>query len=262
MALGARIVQIRRDEQANEPVPAKKQKTGGRVKKPLDQLMSEARIRNEIAGMHDDTTLPEELSAIYLCISVAELAEFRKVPKKANRAAAGSKGASAVATPPRLKMLKPIREGAVGQNQKVLYKLGHLRAYQESITVESSFDAAVVGGIYGFMTIQAPFFAKPATRSDRGRATLVGKAWDKADPHWGERFKALFDGKLRAVWMTPAEAASSRWAKLADHRKFAKPWLAVLKGEASAVRAALEATGIATVAAEAPLKHARRASGL
>lgn len=245
-------------EQDVETAPAKKQKTGGRVKKSLDQLMSEARIRNEIAGMNDDTTLPEELAAIYLGISVSELAEMRKPPKKVAKSAAPSKAPPL----PRLKMIKPIREGAVGQNQKVLYKLGHLRAYQESITVESSFDAAVVGGIYGFMTIQAPFFAKPATRSDRGRATLVGKAWDKADPHWGERFKALFDGKLRAVWMTPAEAASSRWAKLADHRKFAKPWLAVLKGEASAVRAALEATGIATVAAEAPLKHARRASGL
>ncbi len=70
-------------EQDVETAPAKKQKTGGRVKKSLDQLMSEARIRNEIAGMNDDTTLPEELAAIYLGISVSELAEMRKPPKKA-----------------------------------------------------------------------------------------------------------------------------------------------------------------------------------
>lgn len=245
-------------EQDVDTAPAKKQKTGGRVKKSLDQLMSEARIRNEIAGMNDDITLPEELAAIYLGISVSELAEMRKPPKKVPKSAAGSKAPPL----PRLKMLKPIREGAVGQNQKVLYKLGHLRAYQESITVDSSFEAAVVGGLYGFMTIQAPFFAKPESRSDRGRVTLLAKAWDKADPRWADRFKALFDGKLRAVWMTPAEAATCRWANLADHKKFAKPLLAALKSEASAVRAALEATDIATVAAEAPLKHARRASGL
>lgn len=251
MALGTKVVQFSRAEQ---PVSVKKQKTGGRVKKSLDQLMSEARIRNEIAGMNNDTTLPEELAAIYLGISVSELAEMRKPPKKAAKSAAALKAPPL----PRLKMIKPIREGAVGQNQKVLYKMGHLRAYQDSITVDSSFEAAVVGGLYGFMTIQAPFFAKPETRSDRGRMTLLAKAWDKADPRWGERFKALFDGKLRAVWMTPAEAASSRWANLADHKKFAMPMLAALKSEASGIRAALEATDIATVAAEAPLNRGRK----
>jgi hypothetical protein len=43
-------------------------KTGGRVKKDVQQLMSELRIRNEISGMRDDTTLPAELAAIYLGI--------------------------------------------------------------------------------------------------------------------------------------------------------------------------------------------------
>ena len=234
-------------EEDVETAPAKKQKTGGRVKKSLDQLMSEARFRNEIAGMNDDTTLPEELAAIYLGISVSELAEMRKPSKKAAKSSAASKAP----TLPRLKMLKPIREGAVGQNQKVLYKLGHLRAYQESITVESSFEAAVVGGIYGFMTIQAPFFAKRTTRSDRGHVTLLGKAWDKADPRWAERFKALFDGELQAVWMTPADAASCRWANLADHKKFSKPWLVLLKEAAGAVKASIERTAISAVALEA-----------
>ena len=47
------------------PAPAKRPKTGGRVKKPLDQLLAEARVRDELAGMRDDTVLPEELAAIY-----------------------------------------------------------------------------------------------------------------------------------------------------------------------------------------------------
>lgn len=243
MALGTKVVQFSRAEQAEEPVSVKKQKTGGRVKKSLDQLMSEARIRNEIAGMNDDTALPEELAAIYLGISVSELAEMRKPPKKAAKSADSK-------SPPRLKMLKPIRDGAVGQNQKVLYKLGHLRAYQESITVESSFQAAVVGGIYGFMTIQAPFFAQLKTRSDRGRVTLLAKAWDKADRRWAERFKALFDGKLRAVWMTPAEAIHCVWGSESQHKEFAKPWLALLKEEARATKASLERTAIAAVSTE------------
>ena len=47
----------------------KSSKTGGRVKKDVGQLMAETRIRAELAVMHDDTTLPAELAAIYLCIS-------------------------------------------------------------------------------------------------------------------------------------------------------------------------------------------------
>lgn len=236
-------------------VPAKRPKTGGRVKKPLEQLMAEARIRDELAGMKDDTTLPEELAAIYLCVSVAELAEQRS-NAKVKKAAGNSKSDAAGAKAPRIKMIKPIREGAVGQNQKVFYKLGHLREYQISITVESSFDAAVKAGIYGFVAVHAPFFAQPEKRSDRGRAVLIGKAWNKKDPKWADQFKDLIDGNLRALWLTPAEAAASRWASLSAHKAFAKPWLAALKAERQSVKSAMEGTEISEVAPEKPAKRA------
>ena len=235
---------------------AKRPKTGGRVKRSIDQLMAELRVRDEIAGMRDDTTLPEELAAIYLGVSVAELAEQRK-RSKSKKSATGSKSQADAASPPKIKMLKPIREGAVGQNQKVLYKLGHLREYQESITVESSFDAAVKAGMYGFVSIHAPFFAQPEKRSDRGRAVLIGKAWDRKDPKWADRFKDLIDGNLRALWLTPAEAASSRWASLSAHKAYAKPWLAALKGERQAVKSAIEGTEISEVASDKPAKRAK-----
>ena len=237
---------------AGEVASAKRPKTGGRVKKPIEQLMAEARIRDELAGMKDDTTLPEELAAIYLCVSVAEMAEQRSTAK-GKKAATGSKS-DAGAKAPRIKMIKPIREGAAGQNQKVFYKLGHLRQYQESITVESSFDAAVKAGLYGFVSIHAPFFAQPEKRSDRGRTVVIGKAWDKLDPDWAKRFKDLLDGKLRAVWLTPAEAAASRWASLSAHKAFAKPWLAELKGERLAVKAAIEGTEFGEEITEIPIK--------
>ncbi|RQO58481.1 hypothetical protein DBR47_12270 [Paucibacter sp. KBW04] len=239
-------------EQGSSAEPSKRAKTGGRVKKSIDQLMAELRVRDEIAGMRDDTTLPEELAAIYLGVSVAELAEQRKPSKRTKPA--GSKSQAAVATPPKIKMIKPIREGAVGQNQKVFYKLGHLREYQESITVESSFDAAVKAGLYGFVSVHAPFFAQMEKRSDRGRAVLIGKAWDRRDPKWADRFKELIDGNLRALWLTPAEAASSRWASLSSHKAFAKPWLDALKVERQAVKAAIEGTEISEIAPEKPGK--------
>ena len=232
-----------------EPPPAKRPKTGGRTKKSLDQMLAEARIRDELAGMNDDTALPEELAAIYLGVSVAELAELRK-PSKVAKAAAGSK-APDQPKPARLKMIKPIREGAVGQNQKVSYKLAALREFQLSNTVESSFEAAVNAGLYGFVSIHAPFFALPESRSDRSRVTILGTAWDRADPEWPLRFNDALDGKLRVVWLTPAAAASSRWTALKAHKAFSKPWLAALKVERQAVSAALEGTEISEVAAEA-----------
>lgn len=235
-----------------KPEPAKRPKTGGRVKKTLEQMMAEARIASDIATLNDDTTLPQELAAIYLGVSVAELATMRKPAKKTGKDAAGSKGGASDAKAPRLKMLKPIREEAVGQNQKVSYKLGALRAYQESITVESSFEAALKAGIYGFASIHAPFFARPQKRSDRGRAVLIGKAWDRSDPEWSQRFKSAVDGNLLAVWLTPAEAASSRWANLAAHKAFAKPWLALLKAERQIVKAAIEGTQISGIIPEKP----------
>lgn len=239
-----------------KPPSAKRPKTGGRTKKSLDQMLAEARIRDELAGMNDDTALPEELAAIYLGVSVAELAELRK-PSKGAKAAAGPKDTDRP-KPARLKMIKPIREGAVGQNQRVSYKLAALREFQLSNTVESSFEAAVNAGLYGFVSIHAPFFAQAEKRSDRGRATLLGKAWDRSDPDWARRFSDVFEGKLRVVWLTPAAAASSRWAILKAHKAFSKPWLAALKVEGQAIRAALEATEISEVAAEGKREPAAR----
>ena len=224
---------------------AKRPKTGGRVKKPLDQLLAEARVRDELAGMRDDTVLPEELAAIYLCVSVSELAELRKPPK----AAPSGKGAGD-SKPARLKMIKPIREGAVGQNQKVVYKLAALREYLASNTVESSFEAALNSGMYGFVAMRAPFFAQLERRSDRGRAILVARAWDRLDPERPALLRGAIEGRLRAVWLSPAEAASSRWASAPTHKAFAKAWLTALRAERQAVKAAIEGTEISAVASE------------
>lgn len=228
---------------AGKLAPAKRQKTGGRVKKPLDQMLAEARVASELASLNDDTTLPEALAAIYLGISTAELAEHRKPPKK-KKAAPAAKAEASDSKTPRLKMIKPIREGAVGQNQKVLYKLGDLRAYQKSITVESSFEAAVNAGIYGFVAIQVPFFATVPKRGERGPAILVGKAWDKLDPEWAKRFRDVVDGNLMVEWMTPAAASSNLWTTVAAHKAFAEPWLKLLKHEMEATATALESTEI------------------
>ena len=224
---------------------AKKQKTGGRVKKSLEQLLVETRIRNELADIHDDTNIPEELAAIYLCISVSELASYRK-PVKSEKPGTGKETKKVTdksgvnASPPRLKMIKLIRQGAVGQNQKTMYKMGHLREFRDLNVVESSFEAAVKAGLFGYVTIQTPFFIEPSKHSDRGRPILIGNAWDQTHPSWAVRFKELFHRKLAVVWMTNAEAARCLWKNLGHHRFIARAYIELLNSEASQVQSVIE----------------------
>ena len=125
-------------------------------------------------------------------------------------------------------------------------------------TVSSSFGAALNAGLYGWVSVIAPFFAELEKRSDRGRARLIGKAWDLADPNRESLFKDLVEGRIRHVWLTPAQAASSRWTRLADHKAFAKAWLDVLKVEARAVKAAMDGTEIAQAVLEPQAKNLKK----
>ena len=113
--------------------PAKRPKTGGRApKKSLEQMMAEARHRAELAAMPDDTTLPAELAALYLCISTKQLGELRKsIP--ASQARKGS----------RLRMIKLVDRSAIGMNQPVTYKLGDLRAFQNACSGHDTFEVSL-----------------------------------------------------------------------------------------------------------------------
>lgn len=138
----------------------KRPKTGGRKKSSLEEEMARARMASEIAGWHDDTTLNEDLAAIYLGISVGQLGASRAKPRDPN----DSRGAEG---PP---MIKIIGKGAVGQNQQINYKLGALREYQAKNTSNSSFDSALKAGLLGWMTAQVPFLQRSSFASG-------GPAW-------------------------------------------------------------------------------------
>ena len=104
---------------------AKRPKTGGRRKLSLEEEMVRARIASEIAGFHDDTTLNEEQAAIFLGVSVSTLEYWRSKPNDPDDPR-GFEGPQ---------MIKIIGKGAVGQNQRVHYKLGALRAFQAKNTL-------------------------------------------------------------------------------------------------------------------------------
>ena len=215
---------------------AKKTKTGGRVVKTLEQKVAEGEIASKIAGWHDDTTLDEELSAIYLGVSKKALEEIRLAEKAKNDDSA------------RLEIIKYIPKGASGQNQPVHYKLGRLREYQKQNTYSSSFHAAVAAGMAGWCTVHQPFFAGISER--RKATTLLAPSWDVMLIGREALFERLARKVIRIVWMTSQEASTSRWVSLAAHKAFAKIGKDMLRDELGAIKAAIEGTELSELVLE------------
>ncbi|MGC4077706.1 MAG: hypothetical protein QM702_11895 [Rubrivivax sp.] len=224
------------EKPAGKSAAAKRPKTGGRVKKPLQEAFERQRMAAEIATWTDDTTLTEDFAAIYLGISTAKLRELRGAINAASkhREAAGPE------------MIKIFDKGAKGENQPVYYKLGALRAFQKKSTYSDSFNAALAAGIRGWVSDRFPFFAEPEKR--RAPLTLLANAWDFEDKDREANFKAAFDGELRFIWLTLAEAATARWRDAQRHAKLIKAGKGLLKQEIAAMSAALEASQIAVEA--------------
>ena len=221
---------------------AKRPKTGGRVKMSFSEELERQRTAAEIATWNDDTTLTETFAAIYLGISTSKLRELRGAINAASKHKA--------ATGPEI--VKIFDKDAKGENQPVTYKLGALRAFQKKHTYSDSFNAALAAGIRGWVSEQFPFFAKPAQKGRRAAPTLASKAWGfGSDADKDKAIREAVDGGLQVVWLTGAEAAAAVWDSPAAHKKFAKPWRALLKEEASAVKAAIERSAIAAELAPA-----------
>jgi hypothetical protein len=226
-----------------KPVPqngTKKSKTGGRVVKTLEQKMAEGEMASKIAGWHDDTTLDEELSAIYLGVSKKALEEMRLAEKAKNDDSA------------RLDVIKYIPKGAIGQNQPVHYKLGKLREYQKQNTFSSSFQAAIAAGMAGWCTVHQPFFAELEKR--RRATTLIAASWDLGLNGREGFFERLVKKEIRIVWMTSQEAATVGWVNLKSHKAFAKAGMEMLGHELQAIEAAIEGTEISEVVIKHPIE--------
>jgi len=104
-----------------------------------------------------------------------------------------------------------------------------------------------------------PFFAAP--KPDRkGRPILQCKGWGMDIKEREQRVKDALEGEVRCVWLTPAEALHCVWSNESGHKKFAKSWLALLKEEASAVKASIERTAISAVALEGRAKTSKSKS--
>jgi len=218
----------------------KRVKTGGRpAKKSVIELIEETEARSRIAVLVDDTTLPAELAALYLCMSPSQLAIFHKEIEEGG-------------SPDGPSIIKHIEKGAVGQNQPVRYKLGALRAWEKKHTSSTSFEAMKNAGMLGWISTPAPFFCKPAASGRKTQLALLAHAWDTSSPLREERFKGVVDGSVAVEWMTMAQAATSRWKSLSEHKAFAEPWLRLLRNETEGSAAAIEATEIGESIGDGP----------
>jgi hypothetical protein len=208
---------------------AKRPKTGGRRKLSLEEEMARARIASEIAGFHDDTTLNEEQAAIFLGVSVSTLEFWRSKPNDP----ADPRGFEGP------EMIKIIGRGAVGQNQRVNYKLGALRAFQARNTSRSSFDSALRAGLLGWTNIQMPFFAKFEVRDRQTCLVICGNAWNMADPRRESLFFEWVQEKIRLISSTSRDAALSYWDDVGSHQAYAKIGASLRRAEARAEKAAI-----------------------
>lgn len=240
-----------------EATKPKRAKTGGRLpKKGLDQMMAETRIRSELATMDDDTTLPADLAAIYLCISTKQLAELRKrLPSKAV-SSKSSKDKSVKESPKQgLRMIKLTDKDAVGINQPVTYKLGDLRAYQNAHMGYDTFEAALASGILGWMSDKFPFFSKQTGQTKVSRPVIHSPAFGfgRATKKKEAAIQSVRKGELNVVWLTPKDAVGSQWSDEKAHEKLASRWIKILETEKQITESALKRTSVATSMKEVTL---------
>lgn len=259
-------------DSANSEPAAKRAKTGGRPpKKSLDDQIADAERRSKLAALHDDTTVEASLAAFYLIMSMSQLRELRatKLPseedKKAARLAKAAEAAAKAAgrakakstaeveeKPKGLRMIKIAEKGAVGSNQPVTYLLGELRKFQREHAGYDTFEVRLASsGLLGWVSEPAPFLAQP--KPDRnGRPVLLSKGWAMDASTREKRLALVLSGEARCVWIPPAEAIHCVWSKESEHKKFAKPWLELLKDEARAAKASIERSALLSIANEAP----------
>lgn len=255
---------------ADQEPTEKRAKTGGRpAKKSLDEMIVDAQRRGRLAALPDDTTVEAELAAFFLITSMSQLRDYRKseLPSEEDKKTARLEKAAQVAAkaagrtrakqadpedgkPKGLRMIKLAEKGAIGSNQPVTYLMGDLKKFQEEHAGYDTFEVKLgASGLLGWVSEPFPFFASPQPNR-KGRPVIQGKGWGM-DIKAREKLVTLtLAGQTRCVWMTPAEAIHALWAKESEHKRFAKPWFALLKEEAEAAKASIDRTALHSVARE------------
>lgn len=188
----------------------------------IEMLLEAARQRSELSELHDDTTLEPALAAIYLGISTKKLEEMRLASSRSDRDPVG---------PPFIKL---VDRRSTGRNQSVFYKLGDLRAYQQSLKVSSSFEACLKSGLGEWVKEQHMFYvqANGAGGSIIVAATNDFDSIEERDLH----FSKLWSGEFGADGFSLFNAQAKDWRDPVKREQVRAAWRELLNRE-------LQATG-------------------
>lgn len=183
----------------------------------LEELIANARHRNEIASWNDDLTLEPVLAAIYLGVSVKKLEELRGIEPDENGHGGG---------PPFIKMTN---KKSKGLNQSVLYKLGDLRKYQREHTVGSVFEGMQSAGMFAMMTAEAPFFT---CKEQEGEERIVASVLDFRNSDERDiRFHQFMKSELDIRYIPWFVAAKLKWTDVKRRDEIRDHWASILQQE-------------------------------
>lgn len=136
---------MKTSESQADSIDAQYQQWEERLPQAVKEQLLQARVRADMAQMHDATPVDSELAAVYLCVSSATLKRMR------------SEG-----TGPKYQQPQTIA-GTTARNQKIVYLMGELKRWLSEQTTASTMNAAELRGTM-FATLQSlgtpePFWA-------------------------------------------------------------------------------------------------------
>lgn len=183
----------------------------------IRKQLEEAKVRSQIAALHDDTELMPGLAAIFIGRSERNLRELR-----------GTKNGPAYTQPD---------TDSTARNQKITYRLGDLKDWLASQRTTSTIHAAQRRGTM-FATLQSLGVPEPFwVTQTKGVETILGHVYAT------HLTPELISGEAAHIeWIDWPEAMRRAWANPAQRQLFEAPYTSLLTG-------ALEAADAGRVAA-------------
>jgi len=180
----------------------------------LERQLKLAEARSRLAVLDPDTLLSEELSAVYLNITLKKIKTLREDGGP--------------------KFFKPMSGSAKAANQSSSYTLGELRRWRDEKTYESNIDANVRAGINAFATSR-PFFVE--------KEEIKSVADNPQIDNWGDMLADAIEGNgVRVEWNLPIEAAGKEWSNHAAHKSFADGVMKQMEEERGRIISSVEST--------------------
>jgi hypothetical protein len=184
----------------------------------LNERLKIAAQRDAIAIFNDDTSIEEDLAALYLCVSTKTLGEMR-----------GNGGGPV--------FVKPQQPKATGRNQPVSYVMKELRIWREQMSASSNLQIAHRQGLVSWTSVEEPFWLSQSEQ-------IINSAIDQNQSDWADRFIDALTNKILVRWMTPQRALELVWQNPDIHNKFAAEFISVLRHAEDLTKSALAKSSV------------------